>query len=132
MRPEVLILDEPTAGLDPRSHADILTMLNRIRDSRGVTIILISHNMGDVALMSDRVVVMDKGKIALNGAPAEVFSQGAFLTSIGLGLPPAAEFVQKMRESGAAISGSPMTLDEAEEMIDRYLADKESGGGAVI
>jgi energy-coupling factor transport system ATP-binding protein len=129
MRPEVLILDEPTAGLDPKSQADVLEMLNKIRRGRGITIILISHNMGDVARMADRVVVMDKGKIVLNGAPAEVFSRDAFLLSIGLGLPPVAEFARKMRQRGAGIKGSPLTLDEAVEVIDRFLTDRDRDKG---
>lgn len=128
MRPDVLILDEPTAGLDPRSHTDILDMLDKIRKSRGVIVILISHNMADVARMADKVIVMDGGKIALAGTPAEVFAQDEFLSAAGLGLPPITKFIREMRQKGAKIGSNPLTLDEAEEAIDAYLTTKRGAG----
>ena len=72
MRPQVLILDEPTAGLDPRTHGDILKMIRTIHQKTGNIIILVSHNMGDIAILADRVLVMDRGKLAMEGTPEEV------------------------------------------------------------
>jgi energy-coupling factor transport system ATP-binding protein len=126
MRPEVLILDEPTAGLDPRSQKDVLEMLEGIKRDRRVIVILISHNMGDVARMADRVVVLDKGRVALSGSPAEVFAHEEFLRSIGLGLPPVTEFVRRLRLGGVDVEGSPLHMDEAEELLDRYLRRRRS------
>jgi energy-coupling factor transport system ATP-binding protein len=121
MRPEALILDEPTAGLDPRSHRDMLDMLEKIKEDRRVIVILISHNMDDIARLADRVVVLEKGRIALCGSPAEVFAHEELLRSIGLGLPSAAEFMRGLRLGGVDIEGSPLHADEAEELLDRYL-----------
>ncbi|MDR0817889.1 MAG: energy-coupling factor transporter ATPase [Clostridiales Family XIII bacterium] len=98
MRPDILILDEPTAGLDPKAHADILNMIESIREQTGCTIILVSHNMGDIAAMSTRVFVMDSGRLTKTGTPAEIFADNGYLHSIGLGLPPAAEVLEMVRE----------------------------------
>ncbi|MBR3374434.1 MAG: energy-coupling factor transporter ATPase, partial [Firmicutes bacterium] len=76
MKPEVLILDEPTAGLDPRAHKDILRMIREVHEKTGNITILVSHNMGDVAEMADKVMVIDGGKLVIMGTPEEVFSQG--------------------------------------------------------
>jgi energy-coupling factor transport system ATP-binding protein len=129
MRPEVLILDEPTAGLDPKSQKDVLSMLGRIKEDRRVIVILISHNMDDIARMADRVIVLEKGRVALSGSPAEVFALEEFLRSIGLGLPSAMEFMRSLRLRGADIEGSPLTADEAEELLDGYLTQKSAKTG---
>ena len=100
MKPEILILDEPTAGLDPGAHKEILEMIQHIRREQKCTILLVSHNMDDIARLCERVIVMNKGKVALNGTPAEVFSQDDFLKSIGLGLPAAKELLYIMRQNG--------------------------------
>ena len=89
MKPEILILDEPTAGLDPSAHRDVLELIRRIHRKERMTILLVSHNMGDVAELADRVLVMNRGKLVMNGTPAEVFSRGEPLWEMGLGLPPA-------------------------------------------
>jgi energy-coupling factor transport system ATP-binding protein len=124
MEPEVLILDEPTAGLDPKSQADILAMMRDIQETRGIIIILVSHNMGDVARMTEKVFVMDRGRIVLSGPPAAVFSQEDLLASIGLGLPPAAELARRMRARGADIDAGLLTVEDAEAAIDAYLRRK--------
>jgi energy-coupling factor transport system ATP-binding protein len=126
MRPEVLILDEPTAGLDPRSQGDVLDMLDGIKESRRVTVILISHNMGDVARLSDRVVVLEKGRVVLSGVPEEVFAHEELLRSIGLGLPPVTEFLRRLRLGGVDIEGGSLTTDGAEALLDRYLTRKRA------
>lgn len=116
MNPDVLILDEPTAGLDPKAHREILEMVRRIHNSRNITIIFVSHNMGDIAEMSDRVVVLSKGKIALQGTPHEVFEQEDKLESIGLALPPVTTLVRKKYPE---IKATVLTLDEAIEEINK-------------
>jgi energy-coupling factor transport system ATP-binding protein len=97
MRPSVLIFDEPTAGLDPKAHADVLDMIRRIRENTGSTVIIASHNMGDVAEMADRVFVMDSGKLIKQGTPQEVFSDFDTLFDIGLSVPPATEISLMLR-----------------------------------
>ncbi len=124
MRPEVLILDEPTAGLDPRAHDEILKMVRRIRrvaDQEKNIIILISHNMNDIARMSDRVLVMYDGTIAMTGTPREVFSQRERLKELGLGLPDVTEFTYGLRDSGIDIAPA-LNADEAEEELFRILS----------
>ena len=96
MKPSVLILDEPTAGLDPKAHRDILLMIKRIHSTMGIIIIFVSHNMTDIADMSDRIIVMDHGKNVLEGTPQEVFSRDAFLGQMGLGVPPAREIMNEI------------------------------------
>ena len=96
MKPEVLILDEPTAGLDPRSHKDILRMIREVHEKTGNITILVSHNMGDVAEMADKVMVIDGGKLVIMGTPEEVFSRGELLKSVGLDLPPITEFCNEL------------------------------------
>ena len=96
MKPEVLILDEPTAGLDPRAHKDILRMIMEVHEKTGNITILVSHNMGDVAEMADKVMVIDGGKLVIMGTPEEVFSQGELLKSVGLDLPPITEFCNEL------------------------------------
>jgi energy-coupling factor transport system ATP-binding protein len=106
MRPGVLILDEPTAGLDPKSHEDILSMLRSVRESMRSIVILVSHNMDDIASMSDRVFVMDRGKLVRTGAPAEVFADAEYLRSVGLGLPPATEMAGMLGLTGRVFGGT--------------------------
>ena len=96
MKPEVLILDEPTAGLDPRAHKDILRKIREVHEKIGNITILVSHNMGDVAEMADKVMVIDGGKLVIMGTPEEVFSRGELLKSVGLDLPPITEFCNEL------------------------------------
>ena len=120
MRPEVLILDEPTAGLNPKAHMDILDMINGIHRKEKNIIILVSHNMDDIARMSDKVMVMDRGKLVMEGTPAEVFSRGDELKSIGLALPSSMEIVQ-LRERGLDIEGECLSMDDAADRIAEVL-----------
>lgn len=121
MEPKILILDEPTAGLDPKSHADILQMIKTIHYVRNTTIIIVSHNMGDIARLSNKILVMDRGKLAMVGTPAEVFSQAAYLESLGLGLPPSAHLMNELRKRGVPVSEDILNIDEAEEELYRIL-----------
>ncbi|MCL2286312.1 MAG: energy-coupling factor transporter ATPase [Firmicutes bacterium] len=87
MRPEVLVLDEPTAGLDPAGRDEILAQVKRMHTALGITVILVSHSMDDVARLADRIFVMNKGRLMCDGTPAQVFAQGDMLVSVGLDVP---------------------------------------------
>ena len=121
MEPEILILDEPTAGLDPAAHRDILSMVRRIHDEMKITLIFVSHNMGDVAEMSDRVIVMSEGRIAFDGTPREVFSHATELSEMGLSVPPAREIVEQIKAKAKDFESDALTLDEAAADIREYL-----------
>lgn len=123
MDPKILILDEPTAGLDPSAHRDILTMVKRIHDEMGIILIFVSHNMADIAEMSDRVMVMSEGKVALEGTPAEVFSQGDRLSAMGLGVPPAREIAELIKRKVPGFESEALTIDEAAGDIRKYLEE---------
>ncbi len=122
MQPSVLILDEPTAGLDPEAHREILSMIDLIHESMGIIIIFVSHNMADVAAMSDRVLVMDHGRIVLEGTPREVFSHGDELSAMGLGVPPAREIMRRISREVPAIQSDALTIDEAAADIQNYVS----------
>jgi len=121
MKPEVLILDEPTAGLNPKAHADILDMVKTIHEAEKNIIFLVSHNMNDIARMSDKVLVMDHGKVVMDGTPAEVFSRGEELKSIGLDIPDAMEMAARLKAAGLDIDTNCLTMDEAADEIAKVL-----------
>ena len=123
MDPKILILDEPTAGLDPSAHRDILAMVRRIHDEMGIILIFVSHNMGDIAEMSDRVMVMSDGKVALEGTPAEVFSQSDRLAEMGLGVPPAREITELIKSKVPQFESEALTIDGAAEDIKKYMEE---------
>jgi len=121
MHPKVLILDEPTAGLDPSAHREILSMIRRIHEEMGIILIFVSHNMGDVADISDRIIVMSNGRIALEGTPCEVFSREKELADMGLDLPPARKIVNELAAKAAGFESAALTIEEAAEDIRKYL-----------
>ena len=121
MKPEVLILDEPTAGLNPKAHADILSMVEKIHESEKNIIFLVSHNMDDIARMSDKVLVMDHGKLMMDGTPEEVFSRGDELKKMGLALPASMEIAAQLRENGFAVGGTCLTMEETADGIAEVL-----------
>lgn len=114
MKPKILILDEPTAGLDPKTHKSILSMITDIHKKEKNIIIFISHNMNDIANLSDKVMVMDKGKCLLYGSPKEVFKEDELLKSIGLELP---DITQLLLDIGISSSEAVLSLEEAEQLI---------------
>ncbi len=122
MKPDILILDEPTAGLDPKAHADILRMIEKIHEVQQNTIILVSHNMGDIARLADKILVMDRGKLAITGNPTEVFGQADLLESLGLGLPPSTHLMRELLSRGVPVSTDVLTIDAAEAELYRILA----------
>ena len=126
MHPSVLILDEPTAGLDPTAHKDIIAMIRRIHEM-GIIIIFVSHNMADIADMSDRVIVMEHGKIALEGTPEDVFSHDEELRRMGLDVPPVKAIMSRIAEEIPEIRSDMIDIDEAAGELRAYMRRKESG-----
>lgn len=121
MHPAVLILDEPTAGLDPKAHQDVLKMVEEVHRRTGNITIFVSHNMADIAKLSDKIVVIDSGKLVTIGTPKEVFSKKEELWSVGLDLPPVTEFTESLREKGFDISQTILDIDQAADEIAAYL-----------
>jgi len=121
MRPEVLILDEPTAGLDPKAHKDVLEMVSQVHEKTGNITILVSHNMADIARLSDKIVVIDSGRLVTVGTPYEVFSKKEQLREVGLELPPVTQFTELLREKGIDIESTILDADEAVRQIAEYL-----------
>lgn len=117
MEPEVLILDEPTAGLDPRGRDEILDQIARLHTERHMTIILVSHSMEDVARYADRLLVMNHGKKVFDGAPREVFSNYKELEAMGLAAPQVTYLVHDLKDRGIPIDESITTVEEAREAI---------------
>ena len=121
MEPQVLILDEPTAGLDPKGHKDILDMVEKVRRDRNLTILLVSHNMDDAARMADRVLVLDKGHLAMNGTPREVFSHHKDLHETGRGAPPSSELLYRLKEKGLNVRTDIFDEDgAAREIVNAF------------
>lgn len=98
MKPKVLILDEPTAGLDPASKRDMLEVIKRLRQERNLIVVFVSHNMKDIAELSDRIIVMNGGKLVMNGSPKEVFARASELKSMRLSVPPVTEILYDVSE----------------------------------
>lgn len=122
MEPEVLILDEPTAGLDPKGRDEILGLIKNLQKETGMTIILVSHSMEDVANYVDRIIVMSGGSVMLDGAPKDVFSHYKELEEVGLAAPAVTYIMQQMKENGFDVSADATTIAEAKEEILRALA----------
>ena len=110
MRPEVLILDEPTAGLDPQGQAEIIRNIRNYKESNNATIILVTHNMEEIARNVDRIFVLSKGSIVMNGSPAEVFSESNKLKELGLAPPKAAAIATRLRELGLPLEKDIYTI----------------------
>ena len=123
MQPGTLILDEPTAGLDPAGRRSILQMIRELHAAGGLTVVMVSHSMDDIASLATRLVVMSHGEVVLTGTPREVFMHRDLLTSIGLGVPQAAELAYRLRSQGYAIPAGLYTLDEVKNAI-LHLAGK--------
>ena len=115
MRPKVLVLDEPIAGLDPKGKNEILEVINNYHKKYNATIIMISHNMDDIVQVADRVIVMHKGKKALDGTPNQVFSQFDKILELGLELPIVSALVKKLNEQGKNI---PTTVCRINELVE--------------
>lgn len=124
MKPEILILDEPTAGLNPKAHKDILDMVRQIHESTGNITMMVSHNMNDIARMCDQVLVIDHGRLLMDGTPAEVFSRGEELRRVGLALPDPMEIARKIADGGLRLEGTFLTMEETADAIAAALRNK--------
>ncbi len=113
MSPKMLILDEPTAGLDPQGRKEILDLISSLRKDAGITIVLVSHSMEDVAEYVDRIIVMNKGSVAFDAAPKEVFSHYDELEEMGLAAPQVTYIVHKLKQKGLPVETNAITIQEA-------------------
>lgn len=127
MHPKYLVLDEPVAGLDPRSKEELLKRIRKLHEKKGITIVFISHNMEDIANMADKVIIMNQGKILLEGSPKEVFdmSQADDILLAGLLPPKTAIILDELNRGGLKVDTSAYTVEKGVELI--YQALKEAG-----
>lgn len=125
MNPKILILDEPTAGLDPGAHADVIRMVRNIHEELGIIIILVSHNMTDIANISDKVIVVNKAKIVADGTAREVFSRREFLQSMGLDVPPVIDIMHTLETRVESFHSVAINADEAADEICTLLKQKK-------
>ena len=121
MKPDVLILDEPTAGLDPKGRDEILSQIKKLQTESGMTIILVSHSMEDVAEYVDRIIVMNKGSVMYDDEPKKVFAHYKELEEIGLAAPQVTYIMHALREKGFDVDADATTIDEAAADIVRTL-----------
>ncbi len=119
MEPSILILDEPTAGLDPRGRDRILTMLEALRDQSRITILMVSHSMEDMARLASRLLVFSEGSLVADGTPRELFAQPELMASVGLGVPEAARLCTALREKGYPLPPDLYRMDEVREHVLR-------------
>jgi len=125
MKPEVLILDEPTAGLDPRGRDEIFDEIKTLHRDRKITIILVSHSMEDVARLVDRIIVMNKGQIALTGTPREVFARSGQLKEMGLDVPQVTNLMLALKEKGLDVPTDIYTVEQAKEVVKKILEGRK-------
>ena len=122
MRPKVLVLDEPTAGLDPKGRDEILDQVERLHKETGMTVILVSHSMEDVARYVERIIVMNRGEKMLDGTPREVFRHYKELEKVGLAAPQVTYVMHDLKEKGFDLSPDATTIEEAADEIMRSLS----------
>ncbi|MBE6008971.1 MAG: energy-coupling factor transporter ATPase [Lachnospiraceae bacterium] len=125
MEPEVLVLDEPTAGLDPKGRDDILEAIKTMHASLGITVILVSHSMEDVARYVDEIIVMHKGRVAYHGSPAQIFCKADELENIGLAAPQISYVFNKLMEEGVPVPCGVFTTEEATKVLYDLLKQVE-------
>ena len=122
MKPSVLVLDEPTAGLDPKGQLEMMDLFNRLHEEEGITIILVTHQMEDVAKYADNMIVLDAGRIVDQGSPKHVFKNQKWLQSIQLDVPQTVEFANLLADkTGWTVEELPMSLTELADGIVRHL-----------
>lgn len=127
MRPEVLVLDEPAAGLDPRGRKEILGRLREYQRERNATVILVSHSMEDMANYCDNIVVLNQSKVFLSGTTEEVFSRAGELANVGLDIPQIAHVAETLRNRGIHLEGELYTVEGVKEAILKLLSEKKGG-----
>lgn len=121
MQPDCIVLDEPTAMLDPKGRAEVMATIHELNEKEGITIVLITHFMEE-AVMADRVMVIDRGVLQMDGTAREVFSQADKLTEIGLDVPVAADLSRRLRKAGVAVSENCMTDEELGEALCPFVS----------
>lgn len=126
MQPKLLILDEPTAGLDPAGRDEILGEIREIFSKREITIIVVSHSMEDMAEIADRIVVMNRGKLIMDATPREIFKREDELVSIGLGVPQITSFMRAFKRCSPSIDDDVITIEEAKMELIKYLRGKNA------
>lgn len=124
MQPEVLILDEPTAGLDPKGRDEILDQIARLREETGITVILVSHSMEDVAKYVDRIIVMNQGSVMYDDEPRNVFKHYKDLEEVGLAAPQVTYIMQELRKRGIPVDADAITIEEAKSEIMRVIVQE--------
>ncbi len=124
LEPEFLVLDEPTAGLDPRGRDEILYEIRALHEERNIGVVLVSHSMEDIANLTKRVVVMDQGGVFMDGNPADVLEHDEELERIGLGVPQVMKFMKEYRKAGHDVETRVLTVEHAREVMIDYLRGK--------
>ena len=124
MKPQVLILDEPTAGLDPKGRDEILHLIKNLQKNTGMTILLVSHSMDDVAEYVDRIIVMNKGQIMFDDVPREVFKHYEELEKVGLAAPQVTYIMHALKSRGLDVDADATTIEEATDEILKALRSK--------
>lgn len=125
MEPKVLILDEPTAGLDPKGRDEILGQIKKLHKEYNMTIILVSHSMEDVAKIADRVIVMNSGKVILDGSPAKVFQQIETLEEVGLAVPQVTYLIRELINKGFKLPNDIFTVEQAKEALLKFFKENK-------
>lgn len=120
MAPKLLILDEPMAGLDPSGREEMLTLLSKLYEERQISIVLVSHNMDDVAKYADRILVMNEGELVLDGVPKKVFHYQDELEQIGLGVPQMTHLIHRLEKATGCRLGDAITLEEGLPLIEQW------------
>jgi energy-coupling factor transport system ATP-binding protein len=121
MEPEVLIFDEPAAGLDPKGRKLLINLIKEYRKQTGSTVIIVSHSMEDIAEMADRVIVMNKSSVAMQGTVDEVYSRGDELRSMGLNVPEITEIFAKLRLKGIDVPANVYTVEQGAEILRKLM-----------
>lgn len=128
MQPKVLVLDEPSAGLDPRSRDELLQLIVKLHAEYGMTVIFVTHNMSEAAKLASRLIVMHQGKIAMDGTPREIFQRGPELEAIGLGVPEITTLMHRLAAVGIEVNTNVLTVEEARDEILAWLRRGKRGG----
>ncbi|MBE7052797.1 MAG: energy-coupling factor transporter ATPase [Ruminococcaceae bacterium] len=123
MNPKILVLDEPTAGLDPKGRDDILDTIKKIHEKKGTTVVLVTHSMEDIVKFAKTIIVMNDGKVLMHESTEKVFSDSDFLENIGLNVPQITQFANKLKEKGIDLGKNIFTVEDAKDAIIKYLRE---------
>ena len=124
MKPEILILDEPTAGLDPQGQAAIMNRISSMHQEQGITIVFVSHSMENVAMLAQRVIVMHRSNLVMSGSPREIFAKGEELRNMGLDIPQVSQLMSGLIRAGKEVRGDVLSIAEARSELLKLLRGK--------